>query len=42
MAVVITVRVFRRMYDGDTSSYIEEHTINGSKLGWLGFRRRTV
>lgn len=34
MPVVIAVRVFRRMYDGDTSSYIEEHTINGSKLDW--------
>lgn len=34
MAVDITVRVFRRRYDGDTSSYIEKYTIDGSKLGW--------
>lgn len=34
MAVVITVRVYRRQYSGDTSSYVEELVIDGSKLGW--------
>ena len=34
MAVVITVRVYRRWSNGDTSSHIEEHTISGSALNW--------
>ena len=31
---VIKVRVYRRRFAGDNSSYIETHVINSDKLGW--------